>query len=339
MSSKIRLGVLGLGRIGKMHIKNIVTMDEFEILRGCDPFLSPETETEMTALGVKQCSKDPEDIFSDKDIDAVVICSTTDTHSDFIIRAAKSGKDIFCEKPIDHDVGRILEALKAVKEANVILQVGFMRRFDRHHAKVRKYVKDGKIGDLELLKISSRDPEPPTMKYVSESGGIFVDAMIHDFDQARAITGCEVTEVFATGVSVCDPEISKYDDFGCASAILKFENGAMGILEYSRRGTFGHDQRVEVMGSKGCAVDDNVYEDNVKFYDKSGCHSSDILWFFPERYKEAYFDELTCFAKAVINRTEPPVNGWDGLQAVLVAEAAAKSAKSGKMEKVEKIVL
>ena len=164
--SKIRIGILGLGRIGLMHAKNISTMQEYEIVRGVDPFLTEESEKRAHACGVPVCSTDPEDVFSDENVDAVLIASVTDTHAEFIIRAAAAGKDIFCEKPIDHDVSRIVEALKAVKEAGVILQVGFMRRFDVHHRALAEAVHAGKIGDLEVLKITDRDPEPPSMEFI-----------------------------------------------------------------------------------------------------------------------------------------------------------------------------
>lgn len=339
MKKPIRVGILGLGRIGKMHAKNIATMKEFEIVRGVDPFLTEATEQEMHEIGIAQCSRDPEDVFSDPSIDAVVICSITETHSEFIIRAAKAGKDIFCEKPIDHDVGRILDALRAVKEAGVILQVGFMHRFDKHHGKLQSMIADGTIGNLEVLKITSRDPAPPSMKYISESGGIYVDFMIHDFDMARFLTGSEVTEVFATGTSVCDPEIAEYGDVGSGHAVLRFSNGAIGILETSRRSSFGHDQRIEALGSKGCVMDDNEYENNVRFFTTDGFHGAKVPYHFPERYKDAYFIELRDFADAVANHTEPPVTGFDGLQAVLIAETAARSAKSGKLEPVENITV
>ncbi len=334
MQNKIRVGILGLGRIGIMHTRNIATMDEYEIVCGVDPYIPEENKQAIEELGIRY-ETDPEVIFSDPSIKAVVICSKTETHSDFIIRAAKAGKDIFCEKPIDHNVDRILDALRAVREADVILQIGFMRRFDRHHGRVQELVANGSVGKVELLKITSRDPAPPTMKYISESGGIFVDSMIHDFDMARFLTGSEVTEVFATGTSIADPQIAEYGDFGNAQAILRFESGAIGMLETSRRSSFGHDQRVEVLGSNGCARDDNQFEDNVQFFTNDGYHGAKVQYFFPERYKDAYFSELCQFAESVINHTQPLVTGYDGLQAVLIAEAAARSAKSGKMEKVD----
>ena len=336
---KIKLGILGLGRIGSMHAQNINTMPEFEIVHGVDAFLTPETEARAKECGVPSCSKDPDDVFLNPDIDAVVITSVTDTHADFIIRAAKAGKDIFCEKPIDHDVDRIVEAIHAVQEANVILQVGFMRRFDVHNHALAEAVHEGKIGAIEVLKITDRDPAPPSMDYIRTSGGIYVDFMIHDFDMARYIMQCEATEVFATGATVMDPEIAEQGDFGSGHAIVKFENGAIAVLESTRRATFGEDQRIEAIGSKGLVINDNVCRNNVKFYDADGAHSASFPWHFQERSKDAYFVELHAFAKAINERSESPLGGWDGLQAVLIAEAAARSAKSGKSEPVEKITL
>ncbi len=339
MANKIRVGILGLGRIGKMHARNILTMKEFEVVMGVDPFLTESLEQEMRETGVPRCSKDPEDVFSNPDIDAVVICSITETHSDFIIRAANAGKDIFCEKPIDHNVERILEALRAVQKAGVILQVGFMRRFDRNHGKLQKMVAEGKIGNVEMLKITSRDPDLPPMSYIKDSGGIYVDMMIHDFDMARFVVGSEVREVFASGAALCNPGIEAYGDVDSAVVTLKFENGAIGVIDNSRRSGFGHDQRIEILGSKGCLMDSNELESNVVYYHNEGSCGDKMPWHFIERYEGAYFTELREFARAVVNRTQPVVSGIDGLQSVLIAKAAAKSAKSQKMEKVEKVTV
>lgn len=337
MKKPIRVAMLGVGRIGRMHTKNILEMKEFEVVIGLDPHLTAQQETELLEMGLPKFTRNPDDVFADETIDAVIISSVTEEHSDLIIRAARKKMDVFCEKPIDHDVSRILEALRVVKEEGVILQIGFNHRFDLHHGSMQRMIAEGKIGDVEVLKITSRDPAPPTMKYISESGGVFVDFMIHDFDMARFLTGSEVTEVFATGTSVSDPQIAEYGDFGSGHAMLKFANGAIGVLEVSRRSNFGHDQRIEALGSKGCVMDDNVYENNVRLFNEEGYHGAKVPYHFPERYKEAYFDELRDFAQAVENRTEASVTGFDGLQAVLIAEAAARSAKSGKMEKVEVI--
>lgn len=334
---KIRLGVLGLGRIGQMHIENIFSMPEFTIVRGADPYLTPERKALFQKKGVPIISEDPDEVFRDPDIDAVLITSATSTHADFIVKAAKAGKDIFCEKPIAHKVPDILKAIRSARDAGVVLQVGFMRRFDKHNHALAEMVHEGKIGELEVLKITDRDPAPPSMDYIRTSGGIFIDFMIHDFDMARYITQSEAAEVFATGTTVIDKEIQKEGDFGSGHAIIKFENGAIAVLESTRRATFGEDQRMEALGSKGLIMNDNVCNNNVRFFNETGAHSSRFPWHFQERYKDAYFEELKAFANAVQNRKEAPVNGQDGLQAVLIAEAAARSAKSGKMETVEKV--
>ncbi len=335
--SKIKLGVLGLGRIGKMHIKNIAQMGGYEIVRGVDPFLNDEMERDMLELGVKSCSTEPDDVFNDPNIDAVVICSITSTHSDYIIRAARQKKDIFCEKPIDSDVARILEALRVVKEEGVLLEVGFVRRFDKHHGSVAKMVKDSKIGKPEILKITSRDTVLCPLSYIATSGGIFVDMMVHDFDMARYIMDSEVVEVFATGAALVDPEVAKYDDVDSAIVTLKFANGAIGTIENSRRAGFGYDQRVEVLGSEGCLIDDNVHENNVKLYNTSGFCGENVIGGFQDRYKDAFFEELIEFKNAINEKREPIVGGIDGLQSVLIAEAAARSFRSGKIEAVEVI--
>lgn len=337
--AKIRIGILGLGRIGLMHAANISTMPEFEIVRGVDAFLSAESEARAHDAGVPICSKDPDDVFHDDTIDAILITSTTDTHADFIIRGAKAGKHVFCEKPIDHNVDRIVEACRACKEAGVILQVGFMRRFDRHNNALATAVHEGKVGAVESIKITDRDPAPPSMDYIRTSGGCFVDFMVHDFDMARFVLQSEASEVFATGATVIDPEIAECGDFGSGHAFVKFENGALAVIEIARRSTFGEDIRMEVLGSKGIITTDTDARNNVRFFDADGCHSSTYPWHFQEKFKDAYYAELKAFAKAVNEGLESPLGGFDGLQAVLIAEACDRSVKSGRMEKVEKVTI
>lgn len=334
---KIKIGLLGLGRIGIMHAHNVSLMPEFEIVMGADINLDPEMEAKAKENGVPLCTADPDELIANKEIDAVLIATVTGAHSELIQKAARAGKDIFCEKPIDHDVPRILEDLRVVKECGVILQIGFNHRFDKHHGALAKAVHDGVIGPLEVLKITSRDPAPPSMDYIRSSGGIWVDFMIHDFDMARFISQSEVTEIYATGTTVSDPEIAENGDVGSGHAIVKFENGAIGVLESTRRANFGHDQRIEAQGAKGMVIDDNVPDSNVLTYTERGYHSDIIPWHFPERYHDAYINELQQFANCVRERSTPPVTGFDGLQAVLLAEAAARSAKSGKAEPVERI--
>jgi myo-inositol 2-dehydrogenase/D-chiro-inositol 1-dehydrogenase len=337
MKKPIKIGILGLGRIGQLHTRNIGVMPDYEIVAGVDAYLTPEKEKMAKELGVRFVSTNPDDIFMNPDIEAVAIFSTTDTHSDFIMRAARSKKAAFCEKPIDNNVDRILEALRTVKEEGTKLMIGFSRRFDKHHAKLQKLVASGKIGDVNMIKITSRDPAPPTYEYVASSGGIYVDMMIHDFDMARFVVGSEVTEVYATGAVLCDPLFEKANDVDTAIVTLKFENGALGVIDNSRRSGFGHDQRIEVLGSKGCLMDQNQTETNVLYFNEEGVHGEPVQYFFLERYNDAFINELKQFAQVVRGEIEIPVTGFDGLQAVLIAEAAARSAASGKAEKVERI--
>lgn len=339
MKAPIRTGILGLGRIGQLHARNLAALPDFELAAGADAYLTPEKEETAREIGIPIVGTDPEIIFSNPDIDAVAILSTTETHSDFIIRAAKAGKAIFCEKPIDHNVGRILEALRVVRDTGALLQVGFSHRFDRHHAKVGALVAEGKVGDVNFVRVISRDPAPPSYEYIASSGGIFVDMMIHDFDMARFLSGSEVTEVCAAGAVLCDEMFRRAEDVDTAVVTLKFANGALGVIDNSRRSGFGHDQRVEVLGSRGCVMDQNVSDTNVLYLNEAGVTAEPVQYFFLERYNGAFVEEMQQFAEVVRGERKPPVTGFDGLQAVLIAEAAARSWKSGKFEPVEQVTL
>lgn len=337
MKAPIRIGILGLGRIGQLHARNLAALPDFELIAGADAYLTPEKEQTAKEIGIPIVGTDPEIVFSHPDIDAVAILSTTETHSDFIIRAAKAGKAIFCEKPIDHNVGRILEALRVVRDTGALLQVGFSHRFDRHHARVGALVAEGKVGSVNFVRIISRDPAPPSYEYIASSGGIFVDMMIHDFDMARFLSGSEVTEVCAAGAVLCDEMFRRAEDVDTAAVTLKFANGALGVIDNSRRSGFGHDQRVEVLGSRGCVMDQNVSDTNVLYLNEAGVTAEPVQYFFLERYNEAFVEEMRQFAEVARGERKPPVTGFDGLQAVLIAEAAARSWKSGKFEPVEQV--
>lgn len=337
MKMPIKIGILGLGRIGCLHARNLKALPEFSLEAGVDICLTPEQEQLAQEIGIPVVGTDPELIFANPEIEAVAILSTTETHSDFIIRAARAGKAIFCEKPIDHNVDRILEALRVVKETGAVLQVGFSHRFDKHHARVGALVAEGKVGDVNFVRIISRDPAPPSYEYIASSGGIFVDMMIHDFDMARFLSGSEVVEVSAAGAVLCDEMFARANDVDTAVVTLRFANGALGVIDNSRRSGFGHDQRVEVMGSNGCLMDQNVSDTNVLYLNEQGITAEPVQYFFLERYNGAFLEEMRQFAQVVRGERMPPVTGFDGLQAVLIAEAAARSWRSGKFEKVEQI--
>ncbi|MGO5290966.1 inositol 2-dehydrogenase [Porcincola sp. LCP21S3_C12] len=331
MDGVLRIGLIGMGRIGKLHGSNIQSLVKgAEIVCAADPYLNEDKERWAESVGIAHCSRDPEDIFRDPDIDAVFICSSTDTHADFIVRAAKAGKDIFCEKPIAVKVSDINRALRAVEEAGVKLQVGFVRRFDKSHKAVRDAAASGKIGKVYVVKVCSRDPEAPPMSYVEKSGGIFMDMMIHDFDMVRYLSGSEVTEVYAAGGCLVDSHFADYGDVDTAIVTLRFENGALGVIDNCRQAPYGYDQRVEVHGEKGCVRDENQLEDEARLATASGTLGAKPTWFFLERYNDAFVEEERAFVKACLSDAPVLVGGMDGLKAVLIAKAAKKSLETGR---------
>jgi len=339
MADKITVGVIGAGRIGKIHAANIVYfMPEARLKTIADANLSPEIETWAKGLGIPRATRDAEEIFRDPDISVVLICSSTDTHADYIIRAARAGKHIFCEKPVDLTIEKVKAALAAVKEAGVRLQIGFNRRFDHNFAHIHELAKSGALGQVHLVKITSRDPAPPPLAYVKVSGGIFLDMTIHDFDMARFQAGSEVEEVYAAGAVLVDPEIGKAGDVDTAVITLKFANGALGIIDNSRKAVYGYDQRVEVFGSGGCAATENDTPSQVRLSDGTGVHGDKPLYFFLERYRDAFVAEMKAFFKAISEGTETPVTGQDGLMDLVVGLAAKKSLAEHRPVKISELL-
>ena len=264
-------------------------------------------------------------VLGDPAIEAVVVCSATDTHAEIIEAAAAAGKHIFCEKPIDLDLARIDRALEAVEKAGVVLQVGFNRRFDASYQRVREAVVRGEVGEPHLLHLVSRDPAPPPLDYVSASGGLFLDMTIHDFDMARFLIGSEVVEVYtAAGVRV-DPAIGAAGDLDTAVVVLTFENGVIGTIDNSRRAVYGYDQRVEVFGSGGSVRIDNAYPNSAVVSTALHIRRDLPLNFFMDRYVESYVAEMQAFVEAVLHGTPPPVSGRDGRAPVAIGLAARLS--------------
>ena len=334
----MKVGIIGAGRIGKVHAKNIsMFVPEMEIKTIADPFMNEATEAFARQCGIPNTTKDANDILNDPEIEAVLICSSTDTHSKYIIESAKAGKHIFCEKPIDYDLAKVHEAINAAKEAGVKLQIGFCRRFDHNHRAVYDMVRDGKVGKVNIIKISSRDPEPPPVSYVKVSGGIFYDMMIHDFDMARFLAGSEVTEVNAIGSVLVDPGIGEAGDVDTALVTLKFENGAIGVIDNSRKAVYGYDQRVEVFGSEGCAQNENDIPNTAVLSTADGTTYGTAYKVMRDRYTGAFVAEMQAFADAVANDKETPVTGMDGLYPVLMAAAATKSLHEGRPVKISEI--
>ena len=334
----MKVGIIGAGRIGKVHAKNIsMFVPEMEIKTIADPFMNEQTEAFAKSCGIPNTTKDANDILNDPEIDAVLICSSTDTHSKYIIEAAHAGKNIFCEKPIDYDLEKVHAAINAAKEAGVKLQIGFCRRFDHNHRAVYDMVRDGKVGKVNIIKISSRDPEPPPVSYVKVSGGIFMDMTIHDFDMVRYLASSEVTEVTAYGAALSGAGYEEYGDVDTAIVMMKFENGALGVIDNSRAAHYGYDQRTEVHCDQGCVQVANDLNNTAMISSAAGVEVAKPTWFFLERYNNAFIAEAKAFTDAVLNDTDTLVTGFDGLQPVKIAMAANLSMKEGRPVKLSEI--
>ena len=337
MAKKLKTGVIGLGRIGQIHLSNLMHyMPDAEVIIASD--LSPESHAFARNLGVPQVTTDAYDVINHPDVEAVVICSPTPFHVPYTVAAAKQGKHVFCEKPLDVTIEAILAAEKAVAENNVKLMLGFNRRFDANFSNVRNIVEANKIGDPHILRITSRDPAPPPVEYLKISGGIFLDMSIHDFDMARYIVGSEVVEVFVKGDALIHPEIKDFGDIDTAVIVLTFENGAIGVIDNSRKAVYGYDQRLEIFGSKGMAKAENNTSDNLVRFDSDGGHISLPLHFFLERYETAYRVCLKSFIDCVLNDTPSPVDAHDGLMATAIGIAALKSLNEKRIVRIDEIL-
>ncbi|NDI35607.1 inositol 2-dehydrogenase [Chengkuizengella sediminis] len=330
----LKIGIIGAGRIGKLHAENLVLLDKVELKAISDIYVDNVIDWAVK-LGIKKTTKDYKEIINDPEIDAVYICSPTNTHAQMIKEAAEAKKHIFCEKPISFSAEETFEALKVVEQYGVKLQVGFNRRFDHNFKKVHDTVKNGMIGDPHIVKITSRDPEPPPAEYIKASGGLFMDMAIHDFDMARYVTGSEVEEVYVQGASLVDPMFKQYGDVDTAIITLKFENGAIGVIDNSRKAVYGYDQRVEVFGSKGSVAIQNDHPTTVEISTIQGVYRDKPQYFFLERYKDAYVVESKEFIQSLLQDSPLVCTGIDGYQAELIAKAAKESLQQGKPVKIE----
>ena len=337
MPSKVTVGLIGAGRIGRLHAQHLaLRVPQADLLVVSD--IVPEAAQRCAAdFDVPTATADHRHIMDNPDIEAVVICSSTDTHARMIEEAAAAGKHIFCEKPIDFDLARIDRALAAVESAGVKLQIGFNRRFDPNFKRVRDLVAQGAIGEVHILRITSRDPAPPPIEYVKVSGGIFLDMTIHDFDMARYLVGSEVEEIYAAGGVMVDPAIGQAGDIDTAVVTLRFENGAIGIIDNSRQAVYGYDQRAEVFGSAGCASVDNNYPNTTVVSDAQRVHRDLPLNFFMERYVDSYVAEMEAFIQSVQRDQPVPVTGMDGRIPVVMGHAARKSYQENRPVKLSEI--
>jgi myo-inositol 2-dehydrogenase/D-chiro-inositol 1-dehydrogenase len=320
MTAPVRVGVLGTGRIGAMHAKLLAhELPGAELAMVYDA--SPEA---ATGLGARVARSADELVFA-PDVDAVAICTTSDTHVDLVVLAAEAGKPIFCEKPISLDLAEVDRALSAVERSGVLFMVGFNRRFDPGHRSVRDAVAEGEIGEVHIVRITSRDPEPPPLEYVRRSGGLFLDMTIHDFDMARFVTESDVVSVFARGAVRIDPEIASTGDIDTAALVLTHADGTLTLIDNSRRAVYGFDQRVEAFGSKGVASSRNLPSHGGTRRTSVGTVEPRLPTFFLERYIPSYLAEWAAFLAAVVNGSPSPVPGADGRAPLLVGLAAQRS--------------
>jgi len=333
MTTDLCIGVIGAGRIGMLHAQNLARrIPRARVTMVADPRIACARAAAATSAA--EAVTDHRAVLDRRDIDAVVICSSTDTHARILREAAGCGKHIFCEKPIDHDLDRIRDALQAVSAAGVRLQVGFNRRFDPDFRALAAAVHSGRFGPPQLVRITSRDPEPPPLEYIKVSGGLFMDMSIHDLDMARYLVQDQVVEVYATG-SAYDAAIAAAGDVDTALIVLRFAHGTLCAIDNSRRAVYGYDQRLEVFGAGGCLGVPNRTSTRVEHWDVSGQHRERPLHFFLERYQESYIAEMQEFVDCVRLGREPEVTGMDGLQAVLLAHAASISCAQSRAVRID----
>jgi myo-inositol 2-dehydrogenase/D-chiro-inositol 1-dehydrogenase len=327
----LNFSLIGAGRIGNMHAKIIKAHPKTNLKYVYD--VNSKFANDVVKLTGCAKAKSPEQAINSKDIDAVLIASATPTHTKFITIAAKAGKAIFCEKPIDLNIKKVNQCEKNIKNYKVPIQIGFNRRFDPSHAKVQKARLNQEIGNLEMVIITSRDPQPPSMDYLKAAGGFFRDTTIHDFDLTRFILGNDpIVQISAFGEAQFDKNAKKIKDQDTAMFILKSKKGVLIHINNSRRAVYGYDQRVEIFGSKGMVISDNQVPNSIKKFTSKSTNTKDpIHFFFMERYEQAYKDQFNEFVKCVSKKTKPKVTFEDGKKALIIANAAYESFKSGKV--------
>ena len=331
----INIALFGLGRIGQMHAENLINHSEFNLkyIFDIDKKLSKRLSKKYQSIPIKN----PSIAFKDKSIKCIFISTSTKTHLKFINEAVKNKKTVFCEKPLDLSLKKINQCKKNIAKYNPKIQIGFNRRYDPAHNSLKKNLLKGKIGKLEKIIITSRDPVPPSLSYLKTSGGIFKDMMIHDFDLARYYAGSdEFNCLFATGESFKDKKFKKIKDLELATVVMKTKKGVLCMITNSRHCSFGYDQRIELFGSKGMIISDNQRDQEIVFYSKNSTNNKSIFkTFFIERYFEAYKIQLNDLAKLCKKNTKPLANFEDGRLSLILAETANKSLKTKKLEKIK----
>ena len=336
----INLGIIGAGRIGRVHTESICTqIPNARVKILASPSMDAAREVWAKNMGVERVTRDYREILEDQEIDAVLICSATDTHSHISIEAIEAGKHVFCEKPVDHSIEKIRQVQEALEQHPVKYQVGFNRRFDHNFEAVQRAVAAGKIGDPHIIRITSRDPEPPSLDYIKVSGGMFLDMTIHDFDMARFLAGCNAEEIYVQAAVMVDPAIGDAGDVDTAVITMKMENGTIVTIDNSRKAVYGYDQRVEVFGSEGMIAVSNDTVSSAVISTVEGVTGEKPLHFFLERYMQSYAKEIQCFIQAIEQNTDTPLGILDGLEPVRMGLAARKSLEEHRPVKLSEILV
>jgi myo-inositol 2-dehydrogenase/D-chiro-inositol 1-dehydrogenase len=335
--NKLRIGIIGAGRIGRVHAETLAFRLPDALPCAIADVNRDAAKEVAERCGIPRVLDNSDEILADTEIDAVLICSPTETHADLVMQAARAGKHVFCEKPIDHSLSKIDRALQEVKKSGVKFQVGFNRRFDANFARVRLAVTQGEIGTPHLMHIISRDPAPPPISYIKVSGGIFLDMTIHDFDMARFLVGDEVESIYTTGGVRVDPEIGKAGDLDTVLLVLQFKNGVIGTIDNCRQAVYGYDQRVEILGSRGAIATENCYPNQAILSTDAVIQRDLPLNFFMDRYAESFARELRAFVDAVLHDKPVPVTGSDGRIAVVMGLAARKSFEERRPVRLEEV--
>jgi len=331
----LRVGVIGCGRIGRLHagiidrdIPGLAVGGVADVARDLAESLAASTQAPVMSV---------DEMLASPEIDAIAICSSTDTHVDYIVAAARAGKPIFCEKPVSLNLAEVERAAAAVEESGVPFMVGFNRRFDPTHQSVHDAVAQGTIGVLHMVRITSRDPAPPPVEYVAVSGGIFMDMMIHDFDMARYVSGSEVVEVYARGAVRVDPRIGAAGDVDTAVVLLTHADGTFTTIDNSREAVYGYDQRLEAFGSEGMAQSGNQLTHTGSVTTRAGTASEPLAWFFLDRYTPAYRREWEAFRRYLVDGGPSPAGAQDALAVTRIAMAADLSMREDRPVRVAEV--
>ena len=325
----INFGIVGLGRIGKIHLSNIQRYcPDAQVLAACP--VKPKHQAFLKENAVELYFDTFAEMVKSPTIDAVIIASPTEFHYDHILLATQAGKHIFCEKPIDLSYEKVQTVKATVESAGIHFMVGFNRRFDPHIQELKAAIDQGKAGSPRIVKITSRDPSPPSLEFIKHSGGLFLDMAIHDFDMARYLVGDEVVQVSSTGNIFGDLPLAQFDDIDTAVTTLIFKKGCMVQIDNSRYSSYGYDQRLEVFGQNGKVATQNILENTVETSDASGHHTARSKLFFIERYADSYRNILMDFVATLKNKQAPSISVKDGLAALVIAMAAKQSLKENR---------